>query len=573
MKVIFHYLRPYRLRMAAGLSVKFIGTVMDLLLPWILAYILDTVVPQKNEKQIWFFGFIMVVCAVIALVGNVVANRMAALVAKNATQTLRHDLYKKSGQLSCRQMDAFTIPSLISRMTSDTYHIHQFINMTQRMGVRAPILLIGGLIVTLTLDPLLSLVMIATLPFIGLVVWFISKKGVPLYTKQQQKSDHMVQMVRENYQGIRVIKALSKEEYEKGKFNKVNKELGAQEQKSGMIMSITNPSVTLLLNLGMAMVIIVGAYAVNEGVSQPGKIIAFMSYFTIISTAMMTITRIFVMYSKGLASAKRIAEVLEAPDELKVLDIAPTQTEAFIRFENVSFSYYGETNSRYMVQDISFELGKGETLGIIGTIGSGKTTLIQLLLRFYDVSKGSIRIEGRDIRSFDPGELRRKFGVVFQNDYLSADSIADNISFDRNIDPEQMAFATQIAQADEFINQLEDGYDHCLDAKGGNFSGGQRQRILISRSLADNPEILILDDSSSALDYATDAALRKGIRHHLQQTTCIIVAQRISSIKHANRILVLEHGKIAGLGDHDTLMKDCEIYRQISKSQMREFTE
>ena len=565
MKRIFQYLRPYTLRMSVGLIIKFTGTVMDLLLPWVLAYMLDYVVPRRSMTQIFLWGGIMVVCSAIALITNIIANRMASRVARDTTQRLRHDLFTKISYLSCRQVDSFTIPSLESRLTSDTYNIHQMIGMMQRLGIRAPILLLGGVLVTLSLEPVLTLVLLAVLPLIGLVVFYISKKGIPLYTGLQKAVDRLVRVVREDASGIRVIKALSKSAYEKERFAGANREVVERETKAATVMAASNPLMNLFLNLGLTLVIIVGAYRVNGGITQAGTIIAFLSYFTIILNAMLSITRMFVMYSKGSASAGRICEVLDVEEDLKLLPLDHVDNGYAVTFEHVSFSY---NKKRDNLTDINFSLKPGETLGIIGATGCGKSTLISLLIRFYDPDQGVIRINGTDIRCIPSEELHTKFGIVFQNDVLFAQSIGENIGFGRELEAEQVAEAAEHAQAKWFIDELEDGFDHMLTARGTNLSGGQKQRVLISRALAGKPEILILDDSSSALDYKTDARLRQAIGAHYQDTTTIIVAQRVSSIMQADHILVLEEGRMLGYGTHEELLVSCDVYRDISESQM-----
>ena len=551
--------------MTVGLTIKFIGTIMDLLLPWILAYMIDDVVPLRNVPMILWWGAAMLFCSVLAVVTNIIANRMAARVARNTTEALRHDLFSKISYLSCAQIDEFTIPSLESRLTSDTYNIHQMIGMMQRMGVRAPILLLGGVLVTFTLEPVLTLVLVCVLPFIGYIVWRVSKKGIPLYTQLQRAVDNMVRTVRENASGIRVIKALSKTDYEKKRFADANAHVVEKEKKAGITMALTNPMMNLFLNLGLTLVIIVGAYRVNAGVTQAGKIIAFLSYFTIILNAMLSVTRIFVMYSKGSASAGRISLVLDAPADLTLRTAEPVETDNHIIFEHVSFSYHKHKEN---LTDISFSLKRGQTLGIIGATGCGKSTLINLLMRLYDAGSGRIFIDGKPIESIDAAKLHEMFGVVFQNDILFADTIASNIDLGRGLSRERLEEAAAHAQAADFIGALPDGLDHMLTSKGTNVSGGQKQRILLARAFAANPEILILDDSSSALDYKTDARLRGEIRKHYQDTTTVIVAQRVSSIKHADHILVLEEGRVIGSGTHAELMKTCETYQEISKTQM-----
>ncbi len=565
MRRILAYLKPYLSSMILGLMIKFTGTIMDLLLPWILAYIIDDVVPLRDVELILIWGVAMILCSVIAVVANILANRMASKVAKDATEVIRHDLFVKISHLSGSQVDAFTIPSLESRLTSDTYNIHRMVGMMQRLGVRAPILLLGGIIVTLSMEPVLSLVLIFVLPFTGLLVYVVSQKGIPLYTGLQQAIDSLVRTVRENIAGIRVIKALSKTNYEKQRFSDVNAEVVKAEKKASIAMALTNPMMNLLLNMGLTLVIIVGAYRVNTGLTQPGKIIAFLTYFTIILNAMLSITRMFVLYSKGSASADRICEVLDASEDLKLESKDHVDNGYHITFHQVSFSY---NKGEYNIDDISFSLKQGETLGIIGATGSGKSTLIRLLLRLYDIDKGEIRIHGDNIRSIPPKELHTKFGIVFQNDILFADTIAANIDFGRGLSRDQIEAAADSAQGKEFIHSLTDSYDHMLTSKGSNLSGGQKQRILLARALAASPEILVLDDSSSALDYKTDALLRKALGQKFQNTTTIIIAQRVSSILYADHILVLEDGKALGYGTHEQLLQSCESYREISQSQM-----
>jgi ATP-binding cassette subfamily B protein len=564
MKTVFHYLKPYGLRMLFGFVIKVLGTLMDLGLPWVLAFIIDDIIPLGKVSLILWWGIVMIVLSIGARTFNIVANRMAARVARNTIESLRHDLFQKILSLSGAQLDYFTVPSLESRMTSDTYNIHSMIGMMQRIGVRAPIILIGGIMITSTLEPVLTLVLVGVLPFLALVVYLVSKKGIPLYTKLQLSVDKMVRIVRENISGIRVIKALSKSSYEKNRFYEVNNEVADKEMKAGTTMAITNPIMNLLLNMGLTLVVIVGAYRVNSGASEPGKIVAFLSYFTIMLHAVMAITRIFVIFSRAGASAARIREVLEAEEDLKELEPEPTASDYHIEFRNVTFSYTKEP----CISNISFGIRQGESLGIIGSTGSGKTTLINLLMRFYDVSEGSILIKGRDIRSMNKQELRKRFGVVFQNDVLFADRIYENISIGRDLPLERVKEATEDAQAAGFISELEGELDFKLSIKGSNLSGGQKQRLLIARALAGQPEILILDDSSSALDYKTDSQLRKAIREHYHDTTSIVIAQRISSVMKLNHILVIDDGQMVGYGSHEDLLKSCEVYQEIYQSQL-----
>ena len=555
MQLIVRYVRPYFKRMSLGLLVKFTGTIMDLLLPYILAHIIDDVTPLQDMGLVVRWGFVMLLCSFLAIAGNVIANRMASRVARDTTRRLRHDLFRKISYLSNRQIDDFTVPSLVSRMSTDTYNIHRMVGMMQRMGIRAPILVLGGVGITLFLDPVLALVLTAMLPVILLIVYAVSRESIPMFDRLQQAVDRMIRVVRENASGVRVIKALSKTEDEKAHFDQVNRQVMQAENRANNVMALSKPAMNLTLNLGLVLVVLVGAVRVNRGLSSPGTITAFLTYFTIILNAMMSVTRVLTMWSKALASAGRIEEVLSAPEELQPQALPQRDETAHIVFENVNFSYNGTKNS---LSGINFTLNHGESLGVIGPTGAGKSTLAKLLLRFYDVSEGQIRVDGRDVRSFDLQELREKYGVVFQNDLLFRKSVGENIRIGRSISTQRLLQAAKDAQALDFVEQAG-GLDTPLEARGANLSGGQKQRLLIARALAGRPELLILDDSSSALDYRTDAALRQVIRQDYGDTTTVIIAQRVSSVRTCDRILVLEEGRMAGCGTHAQLMASCPI--------------
>lgn len=552
--------------MTVGFIIKVIGTVAELFIPFLLTYILENVIETGDIKKIVLYGVFMALFALTAGLGNIIANRMAAKVTMIFASQMRRELFSKTLHLSARSTDKFTIPSLESRITTDTYNVQNFVGMMQRMGVRAPFLLIGGIGITLIMDRALALVMVATLPIIFVVVYSISRKGVPLYEKVQQSVDGMVRVVREDAQGIRVIKALSKNKYENNRYDNVNKKLCKDETRAGVIMGVVNPIMTMLMNLGIVAVVVVSAYLVAKQKSSPATVIAFMQYFTLISMAMMSLSRMFVMYTKCAASANRIAEVIKSKNELEIKEDDGKGNKAYhVTFENVAFSYLGKKNN---LENISFSLKKGERLGIIGATGSGKSTIIRLLMRFYDVNEGVVRINGKDVRSYAPEELTAMFGVVLQNDFLYADTIKENICFGREISIENVEKAAKIAQAHEFISGYSDGYEHMISAGGTNLSGGQRQRVLIARAIAGNPDILILDDSSSALDYKTDLNLRSTLQTELPESTVITVAQRVSSVKNCDLILVIDEGRIIGRGTHDDLLENCPEYKEISDSQM-----
>lgn len=568
MDEVLKYVKPYTLRITIGMIIKIIGTIVDLIMPWILAYIINDV---DDPKTMVMLGLIMILCAFVGLFGNIIANTMAAIVSRLVTTTLRHDLFKKINDLSLSQVDKLTIPTLISRMTNDTYHVHQMLTMIQRIGTRAPILLIGGIFITFTLDVPLTLVLLATLPLIVVVIVIVSKRGIKIYSDVQTSNDDMVRVIRENITGIRVIKALSKEEYEQKRFNIVTETLYEREKKAGINMALTNPLINAILNIGLVIVIFFGAYRVNNGEIKVGTIIAFTSYFTIILNAMVTLGRIFITHSKAVASARRIKMILHLPKELlRDENIDNNDTKYFIEFNNVGFSYLKKEDNSMFLKDINFKLKKGERIGIIGPTGAGKSTIIRLLLRFYDVDSGEILIEGRNIKSLDIEEYRNRIGVVLQNDAIMSDTVIENIAFGKEVDLERIKECATLACASEFIEKMPQGYQSMLSSRGTNLSGGQKQRILLSRALYAKPDIFILDDSSSALDYKTDATIRKNIASVFPNSVTFLVSSRVTSLMNCDWILVIDEGKVVGFGKHQELLDNCEVYHNIYSLQVDE---
>ncbi len=561
------YIKPYTLAIIVALSIKFVAAYTELWIPSLMEILLRSDTAAAGWKTVLFYGFLMILCAAGALAMNITANRMTAFTSGKIIKRIRHDLYEKIQNLSARQMDELTVPSAESRLTSDTYNINVLLTRIQRMGIRAPIMLVGGIIMLVGMDASLALILIALLPLIVLTTVFVNKKGRPLYTAQQEKLDDVVRTVQENVTGIRVIKALSKSEYEKGRFATVNKDLSDIGQKAGMITSVSGPVSSVIMNLGLTLVVIVGAYRVNAGAIEASVIIAALQYFVMILQAMMGITRIFIMLNRGQASARRVADVLELPEDITVEPATEKEENAsHICFRDVNFSYTGVDKN---IDSLTFSLEKGQTLGILGGTGSGKSTILNLLLRMYDPDEGQILIDGQDIKTIPEEFLRKKFGVVFQNDFVTGGTIAGNIRFFRDIDDAAVEEAAACAQAD-FIAEKEGGMEAEVLMRGNNLSGGQKQRLLIARALAADPEILVLDDASSALDYQTDSKLRKALREHYRNTTTVLVTQRVSSLRHADLILVMSDGCVIGAGNHQQLMESCEEYRLIARTQMRE---
>lgn len=572
MKLMLRYMSPYRLRIAVTIIYKFAAVIFELLIPYILETMVDVAAPAKDVRGICVYGAVMVFCAVAAFALNITANRMATKTARDAIREVRGDLFSKTMYLNGDNFDDISLPSLISRMTSDSYNVQNFLGMVQRMGVRAPIILAGGIAVACSMDMGLTLILVCMVPVLLAVIIFISKKGIPLFRKVQGKVDNVVRVMRENISGIRVIKALSMTEYEKERFGSANEMLTQEDIHAGEVMALPNPVMNLFLNLGLTCVILAGAYRVNAGVMKTGVILAFLTYFNIIIMAVMGVNRIFISYSKAGASADRIQEVLECSDSFgqeknQLCGGSKTKkahvADYMIEFDDVSIKKMG-------LSGISFRVKSGGTLGVIGATGCGKTTLLNLMMRFYDVDGGRVLIDGKDVREMGIKDLRSRFGVVFQNDMIFNDTLYENISFGRNLDIGEVRRAAADARISGFIEGLEEEYNYVAAIKGMNLSGGQRQRVLIARALAGNPDIIVLDDASSALDYKTDAEIRSGLLSGYNGITKVVIAQRVSSVMNMDNIIVMDEGKIIGSGTHDKLLADCEMYRGLFKLQMGE---
>lgn len=583
MGLIFRSMGRYSKAVALSICIKLLATVSELMLPYILEHIIDDVAPLGNLQAAVLWGLLMFGAAVVCRQLNVSANRRAIVNAHLVSYDLRQELFAKTVNLSGRQFDAFGLPSLISRMTSDSYNVQTSVQQIQTLCVRAPMLLLGGVGVTLAMDAALAVILIAILPILILVVLVVTAKGLPMYNRVQRKLDVVVRVMRENITGIRVVKALSKTEYEKRRFAKANQDMTAQDISASTVMAIPSPLMQLCINGGLALVVLLGASRVNLGVMEPGVILAFLTYFNMITMGVMGLSRIFMTMSKAAASANRIDEVLRTQNDQRVLSEAEASTpsgDEFIRFEHVSFRYgqdgeesgegfSGQARERALT-DIDFALRRGDSLGIIGPTGCGKSTIIALLMRFYDATDGGVFVDGKDVRAYDQDALRARFGVCFQSDMVFQDTLRANVIFGRDVGEEDFRTALESSMAAQYIDALEDGADHQAAIKGANLSGGQKQRLLVARALAARPEILVLDDSSSALDYRTDAAMRQAIRRNYGDATLILIAQRVSSIMGMSHILVMDNGACVGYGTHEELMETCPVYRETYQIQMGE---
>lgn len=564
MKTVLGYLRPYAGRAACGVLIKFSAAVLELILPLLLANVIDVLVPARDLPAIWRTGGLMLVLAFGAAAGNILANRMAARVSMEMTRDLRRDLYHQIQHLPCARADRYSASSLVSRLTNDTYNIHQMFDKIQRGGVRAPMLVLGGLTLTFLLEPVLALVQFCVSLLTFLTIFLVTRRGVPFYGEAQSAVDTVVRILRENAAGVRVIKALASQRREQDRFEQANRRDRAAEERAGRVMALTNPITDLLLNLGLTLVVLVGAVQVNAGAMPAGQIVAFLTYFALIQSATLGIAKVFVRISKGVASARRIRQVLEEPPT-QSLSGADARRPELLGMEGATFSYHGVEPD---LADVSFTLQKGQTLGILGPTGSGKTTLVSLLLRLYDADSGVVWVGGQDVRYQTPRAVQDRFGVAFQSQSLIAGTIYENIAFLRDLPRQDVEAAVDTAQAREFVSRLPQGLDTPLELRGANLSGGQRQRLLIARALAGRPEILVLDNADSALDYQTAARLWAALRRDFPRTTLVIISERVASVRDADCILVLEHGRILASGRHQDLLVSAPRYRKMAELQM-----
>ena len=564
MKTVLGYLRPHARRVAVGISIKFTAAMLELALPLLLAHIIDDCVPAGELGAIRRAGLGMMVLAFGAAFCNIAANRMAAWVSMEMTRDLRRDLYRRAQSLSCAQADRISLSSLVSRLTNDTYNVHQMFDKIQRGGIRAPMLVLGGLTLTFLQAPLLGLVQLGACGLTFLAIALVTRRGIPHYTRAQEAVDTVVRILRENASGVRVIKAMACQGRERARFEEASRAARRAEETAGGIMAAANPLSDFLLNTGLVLVVVAGAVLVNAGWLASGQIVAFLSYFTLIQTATLGLAKLFVKLSKGVASARRIEEILLAPEDQPARP-GVGQDGPELGMERVSFSYLGMERD---LEDASFTLNKGETLGILGPTGAGKTTLISLLLRLYDAGEGVVWVGGRDAAGLDRTDLGSRFGVVFQNEALLNDSIYENISFLRSLPREDVEAAAGTAQIGDFIRSLPEGLDTRVDIRGANLSGGQRQRLLIARALAARPGVLILDSADSALDYRTAANLYAALRRDFPGVTLVVVSERVAALQEADRILVLEEGRIAAQGSHAQLLKTNQRYRKMAELQM-----
>ncbi len=563
------YMNKYKKQFFIALIFLTLETMGDLIQPTIMSKIIDNGVEQGDMNYVLKLGGLMFLMTALGASCAVVRNIVSSRVSQSFGADLREDLYIKIQGFSFDNIDEFHDASLITRLTNDVNQIQNFSHGMMRVFVKAPILGLGAIVMAFILNPKMALILLGAVPVVGIVIALNLKISYPIFTKIQKALDKVNGVMREYLAGIRVVKAFNRFDYEQERFRKVNEDLKDITLKGMRIVAIFNPIVALAVNIGIVLVLWVGGLRVNVGNMEVGKIMAFINYMTQVLFALMIMTRVLNMYIRAKASAERIGEVFKAENTILTKD-NPTSiknAKGKLEFENVYFRY--NSGSRYVLEDIDFSAKPGETLAIIGSTGSGKSTLINLIPRFYDVTKGKIKIDGIDIRDVSLNELREKIAIVPQKVLLFTGSIKDNIKWgDKDATDEEVEMVAQIAQAHDFVMSFNEGYDTYLGQGGVNLSGGQKQRISIARALIKRPTILILDDSTSAVDLITERNIRKGLKEYLKDTTTILIAQRITSVMDADKILVMDRGKIVGTGAHEELMRDCEVYQDIYHSQI-----
>ncbi|MDD4112574.1 MAG: ABC transporter ATP-binding protein [Herbinix sp.] len=562
------YLKYFKKEVTIGPFFKFLEAVFELIVPLVMASIIDIGIKNRDETYVLQRGGIILLLGFMGLIFAIICQYSAARASQGFGTMVRNDLYKHINTLSHGELDSLGTDTLVTILTNDINQMQLAVAMLIRLVVRAPFLVIGAVVMSMILDLKLSLIFLIVAPLVSIVIYLIMKLSVPYYRVRQRMLDKVSRITRENLSGARVIRAFSKQEHEIRRFNEANNEVADIAINVGKISAFLNPATFTILNVAILAILWFGGIRVDVGSLTQGEVIAFVNYMTQISVALVVVANLVVIFTKASASARRINKVFETVSAVKEKDedINSNEIAPLVSLDNISFAYPG--SDEYAVEDIGLDINDGEVIGIIGGTGSGKTTLISLLPRFYDVDRGEIRIKGRPVSEYSFDGLRELFGIVPQKAVLFSGSVSDNLRFSkRDASIDEIKKAIEIAQAKDFVERLSDGYDSHISQGGRNLSGGQRQRLTIARALVRNPRILILDDSSSALDYATDARLREAISRNCEDTTVIMVSQRASAVKNADQIIVLEDGKMVGKGKHDELYKTCNIYREICDSQ------
>lgn len=572
MKTVLKYLRDYKKESILAPLFKMLEASFELLIPLVVAAIIDTGISEKDTGYILRMCGIMVALGIIGLVCAITAQYFAARAAVGFARKIRHVLFDKMQSLSFNEIDKIGTSTMITRMTSDVNQVQSGVNMVLRLFLRSPFIVFGAMIMAFTIDVKAALVFVVTIPVLAIIVFGIMLITIPMYKRVQKSLDRVLGITRENLTGIRVIRAFCKEDEEIESFDNANDTLTTMQKVVGRISGLMNPLTYIVINLGIVILIYVGAIRVDTGIISQGAVVALYNYMSQILVELIKLANLIVTMTKSVASCKRLEDVLKLKSTLDV----HANTDASIdkenipavEFDHVSLTYKGAGEES--LTDISFTINKGETAGIIGGTGSGKTSLVHLIPHFYDATKGTVKVDGIDVKDYALDEIRNIAVIVMQKAVLFKGTIRENLLWgNKAATDDELYEALETAQAMDVIKSKENGLDEMVEQGGRNFSGGQRQRLTIARALVRKPSILILDDSASALDYATDARLRKALKEIKDRTTVFIVSQRTSSIQHADRIIVLDDGRAVGIGTHESLYEDCRIYKEIYDSQFK----
>lgn len=562
------FLKNYKLQLIIGPLCKLTEAVFELIIPLVMADIIDTGVKSGDYGYVWKHGGLMILLGALGLGFALVCQKSASIVSQGFGTQVRNAMFRHINTLSHRELDRLGTPSLITRMTNDINQLQLAVAMLIRLVIRAPFLVIGALIMAMTIDLRLSIIFLVATPLLALVLYIVMSRSVPFFKRIQSKLDNLSLISRENLSGNRVIRAFSKQESEKKRFSEKSDELARTAITVGKLSALLNPVTYVLINVAIIAIIWFGGGLVDTGELTQGEIIALVNYMTQILLAMVVVANLVVIFTKAAASANRVNEVFET--ETSINEGTKTKSDRVnspkIEFKNVSFAY---GDGKYALENISFTAQKGETIGIIGGTGSGKSTLINLIPRFYDPQTGEVLIDGMSAKEYTFDSLRDKIGIAPQQSVLFSGTIKSNLLWgNKDADDKDIEWALRVSQSYEFVSKLSDGIEHEVLAGGKNFSGGQKQRLTIARAIISRPEILILDDSASALDFATDAALRRALASETEGMTTVIVSQRVGTVRYSDKILVLDDGELVGVGTHDKLFESCEVYKEICLSQL-----
>lgn len=576
MSKVLKYLKKYWYFAVLSPLFMILEVSMDLVQPSLMSRIVDDGIVRQDFGIILNLGIQMLIFTLLGCVGGILSGVFGNLAAQNFSNDLRKDAFAKVMKMSFQQTDKFTIGSLVTRLTNDITACQDFVGMALRMMVRTLMQFIGGIVMVLSINATFGYILLFTLPIQIVVIILVLRKGAPLFSVVQSKLDRVNSVVQENVSGARVVKAYTREDYEYDRFSKANDDLVSTNLRVQKLMALLVPILSILMNASVIAVIYIGGEPVRTAAESAlvGSIMAAITYITQILMSMMMIGMMFQQVTRATASASRIREVLEAdPVIADGKFTGSTPENGTVEFRNVSFRYPG-VQSGNVLSGVNFRVNRGETVAVLGATGCGKTSLVSLIPRFYDATEGEVLVDGVDVREYKLDDLRHKIGFVLQKSELFSETIEQNIRWgDPDATDEKVKRAAEIAQADEFISGFTDGYKDMITEKGSSLSGGQKQRLSIARAIVKNPEILIFDDSMSALDLATDAKLQKTLREKLKGTTVIMIAQRVASVMRADKIAVIDNGTIVAFDNHDNLMKTCDVYRDIYNSQMREGAE